>query len=78
MVLKEIAPESRNGTYFEMRVIPESKIIVGVVVGKSLKIVMVKYSDVKHQQSEKRKNDKRNIFFMYLYFHSAVSKFCQI
>ena len=78
MVLKKVPPECWEWTYPEMGIIPESKIVVGVVVGKSLKIVVVKYSDVKHQQSEKSKNDKRNMFFMYLYFHSVFSKFCQI
>ena len=78
MVLQKIAPESRNRTYFKMRIIPEGKIIVGVVVGKSLKIVMVKYSYVKHQQSEKSKNNKRNMFFLNPNFHSIVSKFFQI
>jgi hypothetical protein len=41
MILKEISPECWKGADPKMRIIPESKIVVGVIVGERFKKIVI-------------------------------------
>lgn len=52
MVLQEIAPKGSNRAYPEMRIIPEGKVIIAIIVGVGSEKIMVEYSHGKKQNAK--------------------------
>jgi len=74
MVLQKITPESRYRTNPEMRIIPESKVVIPVIVGYRPKVIMIGYSHKKKQNTKKDENDIWNMCFSYFHKNQRYFK----
>jgi hypothetical protein len=64
MVLQEVAWIGGHGTYPEVGIVPESKIVISIIEYKRPEIIMVHYSHEENQRSEKNQNEIRNVRFL--------------
>jgi hypothetical protein len=72
VILKKISPESWNGADSEMRIIPEGKIVISVVVSYRSKKIVIHDAHKKHQHTKKGKKVIWQIFIAKLKTHALV------